>query len=143
MTKGWSTVTGDGFVVARRDARASLMTREGWRLGGQGSGAARRALLALVVTLGSGPAPAAEALKVQVKDPSHLKLVAEFALPEVTYKVTGPVTVSGAVNGHAVGSIRCDHAGDWKLENWHLYRLRVRASLGNPANRWKSWDKVL
>jgi len=55
-------------------------------------------------------------LKVQVKDPRHLKLVAEFALPEATYKVTGPVTVSGAVNGHAVGSIRCDHAGDWKLE---------------------------
>jgi hypothetical protein len=55
-------------------------------------------------------------LKFQVKDTSHLKLAAEFALPEVTYKVTGPVTVSGAVNGHDVGSLRCDHAGDWRLE---------------------------
>lgn len=55
-------------------------------------------------------------LKFQVKDTRHLKLVAEFAIPEVTYKVTGPVTVSGSVNGHAVGSIRCDHAGDWRLE---------------------------
>jgi hypothetical protein len=55
-------------------------------------------------------------LKFQVKDPSHLKFVAEFALPEVTYKVTGPVTVSGTVNGHPVGSIRCDHAGDWRIE---------------------------
>jgi hypothetical protein len=55
-------------------------------------------------------------LKFQVKDPSDLKLVAEFALPEVTYKVTGPVTVSAAVAGRTVGSIRCDHAGDWRLE---------------------------
>jgi hypothetical protein len=55
-------------------------------------------------------------LKFQVKDASHLKLVAEFALPEVTYKVTGPVTVSSAVNGRPLGSIRCDHAGDWRLE---------------------------
>jgi hypothetical protein len=55
-------------------------------------------------------------LKFQVKDPSHLKLIAEFDLPEVTYKVTGPVTVSGTVNGHPVGSIRCDHAGEWHLE---------------------------
>jgi hypothetical protein len=55
-------------------------------------------------------------LKVQVANASHWKLTAEFALPEVTYKVTGPVTVSGAVNGHPIGSIRCDHAGDWKLE---------------------------
>jgi hypothetical protein len=55
-------------------------------------------------------------LKFQVKDASHLKFVAEFALPEVTYKVTGPVTVSAAVNGRAVGVVRCDHAGDWRME---------------------------
>jgi hypothetical protein len=55
-------------------------------------------------------------LKFQVKDASRLKVSAEFALPEVTYKVTGPVTVSVAVDGHPLGSIRCDHAGEWKLE---------------------------
>jgi hypothetical protein len=55
-------------------------------------------------------------LKFQVKDASHLRFVAEFALPEVTYRVTGPVTVSAAVNGQVVGSIRCDHAGDWRME---------------------------
>jgi hypothetical protein len=45
-----------------------------------------------------------------------LKFAAEFALPEVTFKVTGPVTVSCAINGHPLGSIRCDHAGDYRLE---------------------------
>jgi hypothetical protein len=55
-------------------------------------------------------------LRFQVESADRLKLTAEFALPEVTYKVTGAVTVSGAVNGHDLGSIRCDHAGDWRLE---------------------------
>src|SRR5262249_40548459 len=50
-------------------------------------------------------------IRFRVKETSHLKFVAEFALPEVTFKVTGPVTVSCAVNGHPLGSIRCDHAG--------------------------------
>jgi hypothetical protein len=55
-------------------------------------------------------------IRFRVKETSHLKFVAEFALPEVTFKVTGPVTVSCAVNGHPLGSIRCDHAGDYRLE---------------------------
>ena len=34
----------------------------------------------------------------------------------MTYKVTGPVRVSYAVNGRTLGSLRCDHAGDFKIE---------------------------
>ena len=30
--------------------------------------------------------------------------------------MTGPVTVSYAVNGRTLGTLRCDHAGDFKIE---------------------------
>ena len=46
----------------------------------------------------------------------HLIFTAEFAIPEVTFKVTGPVTVSYAVNGRTLGTMRCDHAGDFQIE---------------------------
>jgi len=55
-------------------------------------------------------------LRFRLQDVRHLKFTAEFAIPEVTYKVTGPVTVSYAVNGQNLGTLRCDHAGDFKLE---------------------------
>ena len=55
-------------------------------------------------------------LRFRVRDASHVKFAAEFALPEVTFKVTGPVTISCSVNGRALGSIRCDHAGDYRFE---------------------------
>jgi hypothetical protein len=55
-------------------------------------------------------------LRFRVQDTRHLIFTAEFAIPAVTYKVTGPVTVSYAVNGRTIGSIRCGHAGDFRLE---------------------------
>lgn len=54
-------------------------------------------------------------LRFRLTDVRHLIFAAEFAIPEVTYKVTGPVTVSCAVNGRTIGTIRCDHAGDFHL----------------------------
>jgi hypothetical protein len=55
-------------------------------------------------------------LRFRLKDVRHLIFTAEFAIPEVTYKVTGPVTVSYAVNGRTLGAIRCNHAGDFRLQ---------------------------
>ena len=55
-------------------------------------------------------------LRFRLKETRHLIFTAEFAIPEVTYKVTGPVTVSCAVNGRTLGSLRCAHAGDFRLE---------------------------
>jgi hypothetical protein len=55
-------------------------------------------------------------LRFLVKDASHLVFRAEFAIPEVTFKTTGPVTVSCSVNGRAIGLIRCEHPGDFRLE---------------------------
>ena len=55
-------------------------------------------------------------LRFRVQPEGHLIFAAEFAIPEVTYKDTGPVTVSCAVNGKTLGIIHCDHAGDFRLE---------------------------
>jgi len=55
-------------------------------------------------------------LRFRLLDASRLKFTAEFAIPEVTYKVTGPVTVSYAVNGRTLGVLRCSHPGDFHLE---------------------------
>ena len=55
-------------------------------------------------------------LRFRLPDARHLVFTAEFAIPEVTYKVTGPVTVSYAVNGRTLGTLRCSHAGDFRLE---------------------------
>lgn len=54
-------------------------------------------------------------LRFRVKDARHLIFNAEFAIPEVTYKVTGSVTVSYAVNGKTIGTLRCGHPGDFHL----------------------------
>jgi hypothetical protein len=51
-----------------------------------------------------------------VTDNRNLKFSMDFAIPAVTFRVTGPVTVSCAVNGKNLASIRCDHAGDYRLE---------------------------
>lgn len=56
-------------------------------------------------------------LRLTVTDARHLKFAAEFAIPEVTFRVTGPVTVSCAVNGKRLATMRCDHPGDYRLEH--------------------------
>lgn len=55
-------------------------------------------------------------LRFRLQDARHLIFTAEFAVPEVTFKVTGPVRVSYAVNGRTLGTLRCDHAGDFRIE---------------------------
>ena len=35
----------------------------------------------------------------------------EFAIPEATFRVTGPVTLAFAVNGHPFDAVRFDHPG--------------------------------
>jgi hypothetical protein len=55
-------------------------------------------------------------LRFRIKEAGYSKFAADFAIPEVTFKVTGPVTVSAAVEGRSIGTIRCDHAGDYLME---------------------------
>jgi hypothetical protein len=56
-------------------------------------------------------------LRLSVADARHLTFAAEFAIPEVTFRVTGPVTVQCEVNGKKLVALRCDHAGDYRLEH--------------------------
>jgi len=55
-------------------------------------------------------------LRFRIKEPGYSKFVADFAIPEVTFRATGPVTVTAALDGVSLGGIRCDHAGDYRLE---------------------------
>ena len=55
-------------------------------------------------------------LRFRIKEGGYSKFAAEFAIPQATFGTTGPVTVSVAVNGVSLGSIRCDHAGDYRME---------------------------
>jgi hypothetical protein len=56
-------------------------------------------------------------LRLSVADARHLTFAAEFAIPEVTFRVTGPVMVWCAINGKNLAAMRCDHAGDYRLEH--------------------------
>jgi len=55
-------------------------------------------------------------LRFRVQDAQGLTFIMEFAIPDVTFRVTGPVTVSCAVNGKKLAAMRCGHAGDYRLE---------------------------
>ncbi len=55
-------------------------------------------------------------LRFRVKDTGNLKFAAEFTVPDVTYKVTGPVIVSCSIDGRKLETLRCDHPGDYHLE---------------------------
>jgi hypothetical protein len=45
----------------------------------------------------------------------RLKFTMEFALPDATFKVTGPVTLSVSINGHALDTARFEHAGQMEF----------------------------
>jgi hypothetical protein len=55
-------------------------------------------------------------LKFHVKDGVGLTFVMNFAIPEVTFQKTGPVTVWAEIDGQNLGKMRCDHAGDFRYE---------------------------
>jgi hypothetical protein len=81
-------------------------------------------------------------LRFMVKDGSRLRFSAEFTIPEVTYKVTGPVTVSCSVNGKKLETMRCDHPGDYHLEKpvpdgWVQAASTVHVTF-NASPRWIS-----
>jgi hypothetical protein len=59
---------------------------------------------------------AAPELRFLVKETHHLKFAAEIAIPQDTFKVTGPVTIICAIDGKKLAPSRCDHAGDFRLE---------------------------
>lgn len=37
----------------------------------------------------------------------------------------------------------CIVVGRWKLQDWHLFRLRPHHAAKQPSIRWLGWDRVL
>jgi len=54
-------------------------------------------------------------LRFRLQKSENMRFTAEFIVPEVTFKVTGPFTVTYAVNGNALGAVYCDHAGEYHI----------------------------
>jgi len=54
-------------------------------------------------------------LRFRVPRSSNLQFTAELAVPEVTFKVTGPVNIAYAIDGKMLGSVRCDHPGKYEV----------------------------
>jgi hypothetical protein len=68
-----------------------------------------------------GPAPwkwtfQKPTVKVVPRTNQRLRYVIDFGLPEVTFKVTGPVTITFLVNDHPLDSVRYTAAGDYHFE---------------------------
>jgi len=54
-------------------------------------------------------------LRFFVPDVPRLKFVMDFAIPERTFRETGPVTLTFRVNGALFGRFLCDHPGELHL----------------------------
>jgi hypothetical protein len=68
-----------------------------------------------------GPAPwkwtnQTPTVKVTPRVNTGLRYVIDFSLPEVTFKETGPVTLSFLVNDHVLDSVRYAAAGEYHFE---------------------------
>ncbi len=55
-------------------------------------------------------------MRFRLKDGGYSRFAAEFAVPEATFKSTGPVTIRVAVDGTALAPFHCAHAGDYRME---------------------------
>jgi predicted small lipoprotein YifL len=83
-------------------------------------------------------------LKLGVGTNRGLKFAMEFALPDATFKTTGPVTVSCSINGHKLGEMRCPRADKYRLEkavpaDWVDPARPVHVTF-NAEPRWVSPD---
>jgi hypothetical protein len=45
------------------------------------------------------------------------RFTAEINIPEVTFKVTGPVEVTYSISGRLLGRLRCDHPGTYAIDH--------------------------
>ena len=54
-------------------------------------------------------------MRFMVTDTQNLKFSMEIGIPEITFRVTGPVTISCSINGKFLTSARYDHPGNYTL----------------------------
>ncbi len=55
-------------------------------------------------------------VKVVPRTNLRLRYVIDFTVPEVTFKVTGPVTLTFSVNDHVLDSVRYTKSGEYHFE---------------------------
>lgn len=55
------------------------------------------------------------AVKVTPRGNHGITFIADYTVPEATFKTTGPVTIAFYVNGHIVETVRCTEPGARKL----------------------------
>ena len=55
-------------------------------------------------------------VKVVPRSNQGLRYIIDFSIPEVTFKVTGPVTLSFQVNNHVLDTIRYTASGEYHYE---------------------------
>ena len=53
---------------------------------------------------------------MEANNPRALRYIIDFVLPEVTFKVTGPVTMTFLVNDHPLDSVRYTAFGEQHFE---------------------------
>ncbi len=55
-------------------------------------------------------------LRFRVSQAEGLRFTAQIAIPQVTFRVTGPVTVTYFIDGRQFGAILCEHAGQFVID---------------------------
>jgi hypothetical protein len=83
-------------------------------------------------------------LRFRLKQTAGLRFEMRFAIPEVTFKVTGPVTVSCTIEGRPLGTLRCNRPGEYLLarpvpEGWLATDREIHATF-SAEPRWVSPD---
>jgi hypothetical protein len=56
------------------------------------------------------------AIKFPVAGIKDQRFAMDFSIVETVFRTTGPVTLSASINGHALGTFRCPHPGDFHFE---------------------------
>ncbi len=54
-------------------------------------------------------------MKIPVEPRPGLRFEMSFSIHAMPFRDTGPVTVAVKINGHPLGSIYCDHVGDYRF----------------------------
>jgi hypothetical protein len=55
-------------------------------------------------------------LRFRLNQAAAWRFTAQIAIPQVTFQVTGPVTVTYLIDGRRLGSIRCAHPGQFEID---------------------------
>jgi hypothetical protein len=55
-------------------------------------------------------------LRFRLRSAGDSRFTAQIAIPEVTFRATGPVRITYFIDGRSLGSIHCDHPGKFDVD---------------------------